>query len=77
MRKRGERRARPGVCSMSYSAPHFFSPGGGEYMGIGNCETLAPPSSAVILLTPCFFTSSMRSTECRAGRCASRPRTRP
>ena len=32
--------------------------------GMGNCVTLAPASRAVILLTPCFFTSSMRSTEC-------------
>ena len=30
------------------------------YIGIGNWVTLAPPSSAVILLTPCFLTSSMR-----------------
>src|SRR5579872_3640554 len=42
---------------------HFFSPVGGEYIVIGNCATLAPLSSAVILLTPCFLTSSMRSTE--------------
>src|SRR5690242_13397146 len=43
---------------------HFFSPGGGEYIGIGNCATFAPPSRVVILLTPCFLTSSIRSTEC-------------
>ena len=45
-------------------APHFLSPGGTEYSGIGNWVTLAPPSRAVILLTPCFFTSSMRRIEC-------------
>ena len=33
----------------------------GVYTGIGNCATL-PPSAAVILLTPCLSTSSMRST---------------
>src|SRR6185312_15964964 len=44
--------------------PYFFSPGGGEYMAMGNWATLAPLSSAVILLTPCFLTSSIRSTEC-------------
>ena len=37
-----------------------------EYSGIGNCATLAaaPLSSAVILPTPCFLTSSIRRTEC-------------
>ena len=40
--------------------------GGAEYIDIGNCDTLAPPPSrAVILLTPCFLTSSMRRMECR------------
>src|SRR6185437_1792191 len=43
---------------------HFFSPEGGEYIPMGNCATLAAPSSAVILLTPCFLTSSIRRTEC-------------
>ena len=33
-------------------------------MDMGNCATLAPASSTVILLTPCLRTSSMRSTEC-------------
>jgi hypothetical protein len=35
----------------------------GEYTGIGNCATL-PPSAALILLTPCFSTSSTRNTAC-------------
>src|SRR5690606_3786866 len=34
----------------------------GEYM-TGNCATL-PPSTFVILLTPCFSTSSIRKIEC-------------
>jgi hypothetical protein len=36
----------------------------GAYTGIGNCATL-PPSAALILLTPCFSTSSTRSTACK------------
>ena len=32
----------PGSSSMRYRAPHFFSPGGAEYSGMGNCVTLAP-----------------------------------
>ena len=39
-------------------------PPGGVYTGNGNCATLdAVPSDT--LLTPVFFTSSMRMTECR------------
>src|SRR5690606_23951239 len=41
----------------------LLPPPGGEYIVTGNCATL-PPSTFVILLTPCFSTSSMRSTEC-------------
>src|SRR6185437_535959 len=57
-KRRGAREYQQTLCH------YFFSPGDGEYIGIGNCATLAPPSSAVILLTPCFLTSSIRSTEC-------------
>src|SRR5690606_9546857 len=41
----------------------LLPPPGGEYIVTGNCATLLP-STFVILLTPCFSTSSMRSTEC-------------
>jgi len=63
-----ERREGGSAWKLQHEEPgDYFLSGGGEYMGIGNCETLAPPpSSAVILLTPCFFTSSMRRMECRA-----------
>jgi hypothetical protein len=42
--------------------PYCF-PAGGVYTGIGNCDTLEP-SNALILLTPCLRTSSMRRIEC-------------
>src|SRR5580692_8142391 len=74
-----KRRQRRGTlhreCDQGWA--HFFSPGGTEYIGIGNCVTLAPPSRAVILLTPCFFTSSMRRIECSGRKVRLTPANSP
>src|SRR5439155_1418239 len=62
--KRRERRS-PRNPENARGLLHFFSPGGVEYIGTGNCATVAlPPSITVILAAPCFFTSSMRRIAC-------------
>src|SRR5438874_4997525 len=75
--KRRERRS-PRNAENARRLLHFFSPGGVEYTGIGNCATVAlPPSITVILAAPCFFTSSMRRIACIGRKVRNTPENSP